>query len=334
MAITIKDIAERAGVSIATVSRVLNDSKPVSTELKKKILQIVEETEYKPNALARGLIKNQTGLIGIIIPDISNQTFASLITGIEGIADQNKFDIVVSNSHGKVEKELEIFDVFREKQLDGIIFSGVALTTEHQRFFEKYKLPTVIVSQNFPQIELPSVLINNFQAAYDATNFLINLGHKKIAMITGLLEDISSGLDRYRGYSAALREAGLAEQEEYVKEGDFTMNSGYTLMAEILKCTTLPTAVFASSDKMAIGAMNCCYDSGYRVPADISIMGFDDLEIATAVRPALTTIHQDNKEIGAIAARLLIESIKKKEKRAWNVQPSYSLIERQSTARI
>src|SRR5690554_3802544 len=157
MNITIKDVAKKAGVSIATVSRVLNDSKPVSPELKKKILDIIEETRYKPNALARGLIKKETGMIGVIIPDISNLNFAELIKGIEGIADENKFEIVVSNSHAKVEKELEILDVFREKQLDGIVLSGVYFTEKHRSFFDTYKLPTVIVSQKFPGINLPSV---------------------------------------------------------------------------------------------------------------------------------------------------------------------------------
>ncbi|MDI3548293.1 MAG: LacI family transcriptional regulator [Halanaerobiales bacterium] len=334
MAVTIKDIAERAGVSIATVSRVLNDSKPVSPELKRRVLKIIKETEYKPNALARGLIKNQTGLIGVIIPDIGNQTFASLIKGIEGVADQNKFDIIVSNSHGEVEKELEIFDVFREKQLDGIIFSGVVFSEKHRQFFEKYKIPIVIVSQNFPQVELPSVTIDNFRAAYDATTYLIKLGHKRIAMITGPLQDIAAGMDRYRGFRTALKEYGLEEREEYLKEGDFSLNSGYKAMGEILKSEVLPTAVFAACDKMAVGAMNCCFDSGYKVPEDISIVGFDDLEIATAVRPALTTIHQDHKEIGAIAARLLINRIRGEEKGAWNVQPAYKLIKRGSTRKL
>lgn len=333
MAITIKDIAKKAGVSIATVSRVLNDSKPVSPELRRRVLKIVKETGYKPNALARGLIKKATGLIGIILPDIANQNFAELIKGIEEVADQNKFDIVVSNSHGNVEKELEILDVFREKQLDGIIFSGVTFTDDHSHFFQKYKIPLVIVGQNFPQIELPSVAINNFQAAYDATLFLIKLGHKNIAMISGPFNDIAAGKDRYRGYSTALKEYGLEEIQGYVQKGDFTIESGYRAMEKIMAIKPLPTAVFAASDKMAIGAMNFCFDNGYKVPDDISIIGFDDMEIASVVRPTLTTIHQNKKEIGALTARLLIDRIKGKESGIWNVQPPYKLIERQSTKR-
>ncbi len=334
MAITIKDIAEKAGASIATVSRVLNDSKPVSPELKKKILKIIEETDYKPNALARGLINNQTSLLGVIIPDIGNQTFASLINGIEWVADENKFDIVVSNSHGQTEKELEIFDVFREKQLDGIIFSGVVLTEKHRYFFDKYKVPTVIVSQNFSRDEIPSVTINNFQAAYEATSYLIELGHERIGMITGFLKDIAAGMDRYRGFSTALREHALQEYSEYIKEGDFTLISGYRGMEEILKNRVIPTAIFAASDKMAIGAMNSCFDNGLKVPDDLSLVGFDDLEIASVVRPTLTTIHQDHHEIGKIAARLLINRIRGIEDGVWNIQPSYKLIERQSTKKI
>lgn len=331
MTVTIKDIARRAGVSIATVSRVINESKPVSKELKAKVMKIINETGYKPNALARGLIKKETGLIGIVIPDIANQNFAQLIKGIEGIADENNFDIIVSNSHGVVEKELEILNVFREKQIDGIIFSGVFLTDEHKIFFERYGLPTVTVTQNFSQLNIPSVTINNFQAAYDATTHLIDLGHKSIGMITGPLKDIASGMERYRGYSAALKEYGVEERGDYVKEGDFSLNNGYILMNEILNLCSYPTAIFAASDKMAVGAMNCCFDKGLQVPEDISIVGFDNIELASAVRPALTTIHKDNKKMGATTASLLIKRIKKLEDAAWNLHIPYQLVVRKST---
>ncbi|ACL70307.1 LacI family DNA-binding transcriptional regulator [Halothermothrix orenii] len=335
MGLTIKDIAQKAGVSTATVSRVLNNSKPVSPQLKKKVLKVVEETGYRPNALARGLIKKHTALIGVIIPDVANLNFAEMIKGIEQVADENNFDIILSSSGANVDKELEIFDVFIEKQLDGIIFSGVFFTDRHKEFFNKYNIPTVIVGQNFPGVELPSVTINNFQAAYEATSYLIELGHRRIGMITGPLKDIAAGLDRYRGFSAALKEYKVKEIEEYVVEGDFNIDSGYRCMEDILTGKEVPpTAIFAASDKIAIGAMNCCYDKGYKVPDDISIIGFDDTEVASVVRPSLTTIHQNHQEIGSTTAQLLIDRIKGRHNRAINVQLPYRLIERESTRKI
>ncbi len=336
MDVTIKDIAQKAGVSIATVSRVINDSKPVSPELRKRILDIIEETGYKPNALARGLIKKNTSILGIIIPEIANLNLAEVIKGIEGEADKNGFDIIVSNSHALVEKEWEILDVFREKQLDGILFSGVYFSEKHQKFFQRYQIPIVVIGQHFPGVYLPSVTINNFQAAYEATSYLIQLGHKEIGMICGPLEDMAAGRDRYRGFSAAMEESGLQKREGYFAETSFSIGGGYVAMEEIFKKTgnNPPTAIFAGADSIAIGAMNCCFDAGLEVPGDISIIGFDDNILASAVRPPLTTISTNHEEIGVVATGLLLDRIKGNDKGHWNVQVPYRLVVRQSTSRI
>lgn len=324
MGVTIKDIARKAGVSTATVSRVLNNSKFVSEDLRKRVMAVVEENGYKPNVLARGLIKKQTHLIGVVLPDISNETFAALINGVEMVAKEKGFAIIVSNSHGEVEHELEILELFREKQLDGIIFSGVTLEPEHERFFMQYKIPTVLVGQTFPQVQLPSVNINNFQAAYDATKYLIELGHRQIAMITGPMRDASAGRDRYWGYAAALKEYNLTEHDGFVQHADFTIGGGYRAMQEILAFEGDPaTAVFAASDRMAIGAMNCCLDHGLQIPEDVSIVGFDGTEMGQAVRPRLTTVVQDHAEIGSVAAQLLIDRLEGRSQSVCAVQVPY-----------
>lgn len=329
--LTMKDIAEKAGVSIATVSRVLNNTKPVSGELKKKVLDIVKETGYKPNALARSLIKQRTGTIGVIIPDMDNETFADLVKGIELITDKNDYVILVTNTMGEVKKELEMFNLFEEKRLDGIIFSGVSLTDQHIEFFEKYKIPTVVVGQSFNKLDFPSVTIDNFQAAFDITEYLINLGHKNIGMIHGPEYDIQAGKERLLGYKTALRENKYSVNKEFITQGNFTISSGYKAMAEIWSNDLKPTAIFSASDKMAIGALNYCLDHGLKVPTDISIAGFDDMELATAVRPALTTIHQDQVEKGIKTAEILLELIEKEEEGSYNMQLPYTLIERDST---
>jgi len=332
--LTMKDIAERAGVSVATVSRVLNNSKPVSEELRDKVLKVVKETGYKPNALARSLIKQRTGTIGVIIPDLDNETFADLIKGIELILDENDYVLVVTNTMGQVEKELEMFHLFEEKRVDGIIFSGVSLTEEHKEFFSNFEIPTVVVGQQFKELNFPSVTIDNFQAAFDMTQYLIDLGHKKIAMIRGPMYDQQAGKERVLGYKTALRENNLEIKDDYINQGDFTIESGYQAMVEIFENEDKPTAVFAASDKMAIGALNYCLDKGLKVPEDISIAGFDDMELATAIRPELTTIHQDQVQKGIKTAELLLEMMEKEKKEVYNIQLPYSLIKRQSTSKI
>ncbi len=332
--LTMKDIAEKAGVSIATVSRVLNNTKPVSSELRKKVLDIVQKTGYKPNALARSLIKQRTGTIGVIIPDMDNETFADLIKGIELITDKNDYVILVTNTRGEVKKELEMFNLFEEKRLDGIIFSGVALTEKHIEFFDKYEIPTVVVGQTFNKLDFPSVTIDNFQAAFDVTQYLINLGHKNIGMIRGPLYDMQAGKERLMGYKTALRENEYPVNKKYITQGDFTISSGYEAMGEIWRNELKPTAIFSASDKMAIGALNYCLDHGLDVPEDISIAGFDNMELATAVRPALTTIHQDQVEKGIKTAEILLDLIKKEEEESYNIQLPYTLIERDSTCEI
>lgn len=331
--LTMKDIAERAGVSVATVSRVLNNTKPVSSELKNKVLDVVKETGYKPNALARSLIKQRTGTIGVIIPDVDNETFADLIKGIELITDKNDYVILVTNTMGEVKKELEMFNLFEEKRLDGIIFSGVSLTDKHIDYFEKYKIPTVIVGQTFDKLNFPSVTIDNFQAAFDITQYLINLGHDRIGMIRGPLYDIQAGKERLLGYKTALRENNKDVHKEYITQGDFTITGGYRSMGYIWSNGVKPTAIFSASDKMAIGALNYCLDHGLKVPEDVSIAGFDDMELATAVRPTLTTIHQDQVQKGIKTAEILLDLIEKGKEESYNIQLPYTLIARDSTCK-
>lgn len=335
MGVTIKDVAKKAGVSIASVSRVINDSKPVAPETKEKILKVIEETGYKPNAMARGLKKNESGLIGLITPDMENGTFAELVKGIESVIEKNSMNLIVSNSKGEIERELKELHIFKEQQLDGIIFSGVKFTKKHKEYFDRYKVPTVIVSQKFPGSGLPYVDINNFEAAYQAVKYLINNNHSKIALIHGPLYDKSAGEERYNGYFEALKEAEIEISDNYIKKGDFTIQSGYQAMEEILnENNKLPTAVFAASDRMAIGVLDCCLDNGISVPEDISIMGFDDIELATVVRPKLTTINVDHSEIGKKAVELLVDKIKNGKHESPFYEVGFKLRERETVSTL
>ena len=335
MGVTIKDVAKKAGVSIASVSRVINDSKPVAPETKEKILKVIEETGYKPNAMARGLKKNESGLIGLITPDMENGTFAELVKGIESVIEKNSMNLIVSNSKGEIERELKELHIFKEQQLDGIIFSGVKFTKKHKEYFDRYKVPTVVVSQKFPGSGLPYVDINNYEAAYQAVKYLITNNHSKIALIHGPLYDKSAGEERYNGYFKALNEAGIEINDDYIKEGNFTIKSGYQAMEEILKENDkLPTAVFAASDRMAIGILDCCLDNGISVPEDISIIGFDDIELATVVRPKLTTVNVDHSEIGKKAVEILVDKIKNDNHQSPFYEADFKIMERETVSRL
>ncbi|RCW56199.1 LacI family DNA-binding transcriptional regulator [Halanaerobium sp. ST460_2HS_T2] len=335
MGVTIKDVAKKAGVSIASVSRVINDSKPVAPETKEKILKVIKETGYKPNAMARGLKKNESGLIGLITPDMENGTFAELVKGIESVIEKNSMNLIVSNSKGEIERELRELHIFKEQQLDGIIFSGVKFTKKHKEYFDRYKVPTVVVSQKFPGSGLPYVDIDNFKAAYQAVDFLIKNNHQQIAMVRGPFYDKSAGKQRYNGYFEALKDAGLKVNSSFVKEGNFTIKSGYQAMEKILsENEMLPTAVFAASDRMAIGVLDCCLDNNLKVPEDISIIGFDDIELATVVRPKLTTVRVDHSKLGEKSVELLLNKIKKNKDSESFYEADFEIIERETVKKL
>ncbi|MEC9489687.1 MAG: LacI family DNA-binding transcriptional regulator [Halanaerobiales bacterium] len=329
MGVTIKDVAKKAGVSIASVSRVINDSKPVAPETKDKILKVIEETGYKPNAMARGLKKNESGLIGLVTPDMQNGTFSELVKGIEGVIEKNSMSLIVANSKGEIEKELKALHIFKEQQLEGIIFSGVKFTKKHKDYFDRYQVPTVVVSQKFPGSGLPHLTPDNIEAAKTAVEFLIENNHREIAMLHGPLYDQSSGKERYLGYKKALKNAGLKENSDYVKKVEFSINSGYHKMQELIdEVEKLPTAVFAASDRVAIGALDCCLDNGLKVPDNISIIGFDDIELATVVRPKLSTIRVDHVELGRKVVEVLLAQIKKEEVKPECQKIDFELINR------
>jgi len=335
MGVTIKDVAKKAGVSIASVSRVINDSKPVAPETKEKIMKVIDETGYKPNAMARGLKKNESGLIGLITPDMENGTFAELVKGIESVIEKNSMNLIVSNSKGEIERELKELHIFKEQQLDGIIFSGVKFTKEHKEYFDRYQVPTVIVSQKFPGSGLPYVDIDNFEAAYQAVKYLIENNHSQIALVHGPLYDKSAGEERYNGYLEALKEADITINKNFIKEGNFTIKSGYQAMEEIMdQNAELPTAVFAASDRMAIGVLDCCLDNGIKVPEDISIIGFDDIELATVVRPKLTSVRVDHSKMGEKSVELLLNKIKNRGKNECFYESDFEIIERETVKKI
>ncbi|MGE5704283.1 MAG: catabolite control protein A [Clostridia bacterium] len=305
MPITIYDVAREAGVSMATVSRVVNGNPNVKPTTRKKVLAAIERLGYRPNAVARGLASKKTTTVGVIIPDVSSLFFSELARGIEDIATMYKYNIILCNSDNRLEKELQLINTLLEKQVDGLLFMGSEIKEDHLQTLSTSAVPVVLAATRDVDNILPSVTIDHFQAAYDATMALVERGHKRIAMISGPQNDPLNGLLRYEGYKQALADSGIPYAEELVKTGNYFYESGLRNMNELLELEHPPTAVFAASDEMAIGAIHAVQDSGKHVPADVEIMGYDNIRLAEMVRPKLSTVVQPMYDIGAVAMRLL-----------------------------
>lgn len=332
MSLTIKDIAKQSGVSISTVSRVINGNKMVNSEMKEKVEKVLKQTGYRPNALAKGLVSSKTNCIGVLIPDLANINFAEFVKGVEQYVKEKNYTVLLGNSMNDVDREISYLNVFSENRVDGIIFSGTMFTEKHRLFVKQTNIPIIICGQRFEELDLPWINIDNEKAAYDATMKLIEMGHKQISFISGPIWDKSAGYDRYQGFLKALAEKGISPSGAVIAEGDFSLKSGYRCMEQILN-KTHPTAVFAANDFMAVGAIKCLDDHHIDVPNQISVMGFDDDPFAEMHIPALSSIKVDFFNEGKIAAEILLREIDGEDVIKENVI-GYKLVQRDSTVNV
>lgn len=294
-----------AEVSIATVSRVLNNSPLVQAKTRERVLEIIAQLNYTPNTLARSLVNKKTQTVGLIIPDISNAFSAEVVRGIEDVAHQNNYNVILCNSDLDFEREMKYVTTLQEKQVDGLIFLSEQVTPEHFNCFLKSRMPIVLAATWDEQRVFPSVNIDNVASAQLATRHLASLGHKRIAFIAGSFDDPIAGVTRLAGYKEGLLAEGLPISEELIREGDYTYKTGYKAMKSLLTLDTVPTAVFAASDEMALGAMNAIVDSGLSVPGDLAVIGFDNIDLTMKVRPRLSTVAQPMYEMGMKAMEML-----------------------------
>lgn len=294
-------------------------------------MRIVEETGFQPNAIARSLVNKETKIIGVMVPDISNNFFSNLIYGIDSIISEWNYSMFLAISDEEIEKELKYLRLFKEKQLDGMILASIHFLEENSQVLKENQIPVVVSGHDLSGYDIPTVNVNNVQASYDAVSYLIEQGHRKIACIPGPLWDPPCGLDRLGGYRKAMRSHGLSIPDGYVAEGDFTAKSGYEAMKRICQAQELPTAVFVATDLMAIGVLNYLHDHGIRVPEEISVMGFDNLEIASLARPMLTTIHNDPYMYGRAAGEQLLKLLRNEQVERRSIVP-HELVVRQSVS--
>ncbi|MBU7319890.1 catabolite control protein A [Paenibacillus oleatilyticus] len=316
MTVTIYDVAREAGVSMATVSRVVNNNPNVKPQTRKKVFEAIERLGYRPNAVARGLASKKTTTVGVVIPDISNSIFSEVARGIEDIANMYHYNIILSNADKKKEKEIRVINTLLEKQVDGLLFMGGAITEEHIQAFKTSSVPVVLCATADEQRTIPSVDIDHEKAAFDAVNVLLENGHRDIAMISGTLQDPANGYARYQGYKKALEAANIPLREELVRIGNYRYESGLEVTKYFLELENRPTAIFAATDEMAIGAIHTLQDNGLKVPEDMSVISVDNIRMASMVRPLLTTVAQPMYDIGAVAMRLLTKLMNKETKDA------------------
>lgn len=329
MAASIKDVAKEAGVSIATVSRVLNDIDVVNEDTKKKVLAAIKKLGYRPNIVARSLKTQKTSTIGIIIPDISSQFYPEIVRGAEDVANIYDYNIILCNTDLDIEKEMEYLKVLKEKMVDGVLYMSSSLQKDVIEFIRELEIPTVLAETIDEEKSFPSVTIDNLKAAYDATMYLIEKGNKKIAYIGPNDENVNAVALRYRGYKKALMEKNIELDEALICFAGIKAKDGYEAINRILSNSSID-AVFCASDEIAMGVINSLRDKDINVPDDIDVMGFDNVYSSSIFYPKLTTIAQPMYDMGSVGMRMLIKIINKQQLGKEHYVLDHKLIERNS----
>ncbi|KIL43035.1 LacI family DNA-binding transcriptional regulator [Jeotgalibacillus campisalis] len=325
---TINDIAKMANVSRTTVSRVFNNGY-VSEDVRKRIMKIVEETGYTPSLSAKSLRTKKSGVIGVILPKISTETASRVVSGINEVVAKENFQILLTDTELKKEKEIEYIRLLKSRHVDGIILLATNINADLIKAISAADLPFISIGQDLPGVT--SILYDDYHAASDLTNLLVANHHKKIAFIGVGEEDPSVGRQRKMGYLDTLAKTNLPIREEWIEEGDFSIESGYECAKKIIRNSekNLPTAIFAVTDRMAIGAMEYLREQGYSIPQDIAVAGIGASTMSKHLTPPLTTVDYYNKDAGKKAAQLLLaQMVQKKDKEKYT--QTYRLIKRDS----
>ncbi len=302
---TIYEIAKKVDASPSTVSRALSGNGYVSKEMKEKILAVAESLYYRPNALARALVTKKSQTIAFVVADIGNPFFPAIARGVEDVASTKSYNVILCNTDSNRVKADEYIKVLSSRQTDGVIFCTASVNDRHVKEVIGSGIPVVL---GYPSktIKCDTVSCDNLHGGMIATEHLIGLGHTTIGIISALVKRVTGG-DRLRGYKRALVKHSLRVREDLIVEGDYSMESGYENAKRLLNLIGRPTAIFATNDLMAIGAMNAIEEAGLKVPDDIAVVGYDDILMASIVKPRLTTVAQPKYEIGQLACKAILD---------------------------
>lgn len=328
---SLNEVARRAGVSIATVSRVINNSSRVNPETRMKVQQVIKELKYQPNRVAKRLRnKNASGnLLGVLIPDIQNPFYVEVLRGIEDVAFQHKYVLIMCNFSQDEMKERRYLDILQSESIDGLI---AAPTDEYDLKvinLVRNGLPIVCVDRGLSGVDVDVVLVDNQEGAFSAVDHLAKKGHKRIAFISGM-PAIPSSRKRKLGYIEALETNGLAFSEELIRYGDSKMESGTVLCKELMSLPNPPDAIFTGNNLITLGALEAINEMGLRIPNDVAVVGFDDMFWANSLNPPLTAVRQPAYEIGKRAAEQLISRINDSTRPTMNMVMKTELIVRKS----
>ncbi|CAI8869898.1 MULTISPECIES: LacI family DNA-binding transcriptional regulator [unclassified Pseudomonas] len=304
---TIKDVAALAGISYTTVSHVVNNTRPVSQEVRLKVEAAIKSLDYVPSAVARSLKAKTTATIGLLVPNSLNPYFAELARGIEDYCERNGYCVILCNSDDNPEKQRSYLRVLLEKRIDGLIVASAGGDSGLAQGLAGVKTPMVIVDRGLDGVDADLVRIDHEYGAYLATRHLLELGHRDIATIGGPASTSVAQM-RLAGYCRALKEAGVEVRPERMLESDFTSTGGYSAAAILLEGNP-PSAIFAGNDMIGIGVLRAAAERNVRVPSELSVIGFDDIQMSRYVYPALTTVGQSILQLGEMAAEVLLRRI-------------------------
>ena len=334
---SIKDVAERAGVSISTVSHVLNSTKPVSPELRQRVMSASGELNYQANAIARGLKSGRTNVLCVIVPSIVSVFFPKVLRGMQTAAAEFGYSLSIYETDEELNKERAYIQLLKNQWVDGILLSTCCNPMSDRAYVDELrnlrigdKRIPVVFFEALPGEGLDGVVVDNRQAALEATAYLIKSGRKKIAHIAAPTR-FTMGVERYKGYLSGLKQADIFPDPALVCVGDYTPISGYTCMRELLKSKKPFDAVLCGNDQMAVGALRALHEAGVRVPGDIAVMGFDNNFPGTLVSPSLSTVSVPKQQMGREAVSLLLWRLQNEYAAPRAVTLETSLVIRQST---
>ncbi len=313
-----KDIAIKSGVSVATVSRVMNQSGYVKKETKALVLKAFNELASEDKMLGQSFSNRKTDIIGIVIPDISNPFFGEVIKGISRVADKHAANLLVCNTEEQLEKELKYLHMFKTNNIMGLIITPNTdqggYNSQYLYQLEDLGVPIVLLDRGLNISHFNSVFVNNLSGAFDAVNAFIDEGHKDIAIISGPMSS-KPGRERFYGYENALRSNNIDVNDDYVFYGDFKLKSGYEITKQILQLKNRPTAIFAANNMMALGCVKALIENKMSIPKDIAFISFDDVDMFEIMNLNISTVSRPTKSMGEVAAEMLFDLIENKQEK-------------------
>lgn len=330
--VTIRDIARDAGVSTTTVSHVVNGTRIVSAAVKARVDASIENLGYVPNAAARSLRRNRTWSIGVVVPNCSNPFFAEMLAGVEDAAFAADISVILCNAHDDPQRQRRHLRLLTEKQVDAVLLLSVGEDERLAGQLLGLAVPHVVVDRDVAGLAVDSVRVDHAAGGRLAAVHLLDLGHRAIACITGPMA-LSSARQRHEGFVQEFERRGISLNDSMVCASDFTASGGYAAASRLLDSSNGPTAIFAANDLMAIGALRAVRECGLRLPDDLAVVGFDDIALASQSSPPLTTVAQPKAELGALAARVLIDRVARPDRSPVTHVLQPHLVVRESTSR-